>query len=373
MNTRITYVAMDTHKKQHRVAMINQQTGEIKEFTVNNLAKDITKMVRKIKKQTSGRIHFCYEAGVCGFALKRQIDKLGCRCSVIAPSLVPIRPGDRIKTDRRDAKKLLGQFVAGQLTEVYPPNEQQEAARDLTRCRESALQNLQRIRHQLLKFLTRHGYIYKDGSHWTEKHLQWLRSLEFDLLDLREVFEIYYAELQHCVQRLKSLDRQVEQLAKRPEYSQMVDLLCCFQGIKTLTAITILTEIFEFGRFDCPRALMSYLGLVPSEFSSAEKRHPGGITKTGNRRVRRLLTESAWHYRHRPKVSGALKRRRHGQPDWAVNIADQAMGRLSRRYRRLLARGKMSCKVVVAVARELVGFIWAMLREFEIRKKYRVT
>jgi len=373
MNTRITHVAMDTHKKRHKVAMLDQQTGEIREFTVNNLAKDIAKMVKKIKKQSSGQIHFCYEAGVCGFTLKRQIEKFGCRCSVIAPSLVPIRPGDRVKTDRRDAKKLLGQFVAGQLTEVYPPNEQQEAARDLTRCRESALQNLQRIRHQLLKFLTRNGYIYRNGSHWTEKHLQWLHSLEFDLMDQKEVFEIHYAELQHCVQRLKSLDRQVEQLAKRPEYSQIVDLLCCFRGIKTLTAITVLTEIFEFGRFDCPRALMSYLGLVPSEFSSAEKRHPGGITKTGNRRVRRLLTETAWHYRHRPKVSGALKRRRQGQPDWAINIADRAMARLSIRYRRLWARGKMPCKIAVAVARELVGFIWALLREFEIRKKCQVT
>lgn len=164
MNTHITHVAMDTHKKRHKVAMIDQQTSEIKEFVVNNLAKDITKMVKKIKRQTTGKIHFCYEAGVCGFALQRQIEKLGCRCSVIASSLVPIRPGDRVKIDRRDAKKLLGQFVAGQLTEVYPPNEQQEAARDLTRCRESALQNLQRIRHQLLKFLTRNGYIYKDGS-----------------------------------------------------------------------------------------------------------------------------------------------------------------------------------------------------------------
>ena len=154
-----------------------------------------------------------------------------------APSLVPVKPGDRIKTDRRDAKRLLGHFTAGQLTEVYPPNAEQEAARELTRSRQSAQENLKRTRHQLLKFLTRHGYIYNAGRHWTQKHLQWLRALEFDLTDLREVFEIYYVELQHCMQRLSSLDKQVEELARRPEYRKVVALLRCFKGIDTLTAM----------------------------------------------------------------------------------------------------------------------------------------
>ena len=369
----ITYVAMDTHKKQHRVAVVYPDSGEIQEFTVKNIDKDIAKMVRQIKKRASGMIDFCYEAGVCGFTLKRQIEKLGCKCSVIAPSLVPTKPGDRIKTDRRDAKKLLGQFVAGQLTEVYPPDQEQQAARELTRCRQAAHENLKRIRHQLVKFLIRHGYIYNQGRHWTKKHLGWLRSLKFDLADLEIAFELHYTELEHCMQRLASMDKQVQQLAERPQYSEVVGLLRCFRGIDTLTAITVLTEIFEFGRFESPRALMCYLGLVPSEHSSGDRRRPGSITKAGNKRVRRLLIESSWHYRHRPSVSRELGLRRKDQPQWAIDIADHAMARLHRRYWQLLARGKVPNKVVVALARELAGFIWAVLKEYEQRRTRQVA
>jgi len=365
----ITYAAMDTHKKDHKVALMNPQTGELQQFTVRNTAKDITQMVRKIKKQAPGDIHICYEAGVCGFVLKRRLDALGFRCSVIAPSLVPTKPGERIKTDRRDARKLLSHFMAGQLTEVYAPDEQQEAARELARCRQAAQENLKRIRQQLVKFLTRHGYIYRDGRHWTQRHMQWLNSIEFDIADLRDVFDSYYTEQQHCMQRLRSLDRQIEQLAERPQYKEMVGLLRCFKGIDTLTAITIIAEIFEFGRFASPRTLMSYLGLTPSESSSGEKRRQGAITKTGNKRIRRLLTESAWHYRHRCGLSKSLKQRRQGQPQWVVDIADRAMVRLRKRYWRLLERGKIKNKAVVAVAREMVGFIWAVLQEYEHRKK----
>lgn len=368
MKNSITYVAMDTHKKQHTVGLAWAGSSQVEQFTVKNTPAEIAKMVKRIKKQSPGQVHLCYEAGVCGFTLMRQIEALGCKCSVIAPSLVPIKPGERIKTDRRDAKKLLGQFIAGQLTEVYPPNEQQEAARELTRCRHAAQENLKRIRQQLIKFLTRHGYIYSQGRHWTNRHFQWLRSLVFDIPDLREVFDIYYTELQHCMQRLASLDKQVEELAERPEYREVVGLLRCFRGIDTLTAVTLITEIFEFGRFASPRALMSYLGLVPSESSSGDKRRHGGITKTGNKRIRRLLMESAWHYRHSSGVGKDLRRRRRGQPQWAIDIADRAIVRLRRRYWRLLERGKTPNKVVAAVARELVGFLWAVLREYELRK-----
>ena len=373
MRQSVTYVAMDTHKKEHRVAVVYSGSGQMQDFTVRNAAKDLAKMVRQIKKHSVGQIDFCYEAGVCGFTLKRQIENLGCKCSVIAPSLVPTKPGDRIKTDRRDAKKLLGQFVAGQLTEVYPPDQQQEAARELTRCRQAAQENLKRIRHQLVKFLIRHGYIYSQGRHWTNRHLDWLRSLQFDLPDIEDAFDLHYTELEHCIQRLASLDKQVQQLAERPQYKRLVGLLRCFRGIDTLTAITVITEIFEFGRFESPRALMCYLGLVPSEHSSGDRRGVGSITKAGNKRIRRLLVESSWHYRHRPSVSGALKRRREGQPQWAIDIADRAMARLHRRYRQLLARGKLSNKVVVALARELAGFIWAVLHEYEDRGTRQVA
>jgi len=364
-----TYIAMDTHKKQHAVAVLDRSTGEIRQFSVKNTARDIAKMVKTIARQAPARLKFCYEAGVCGFTLQRRIEAMGHQCSVIAPSLVPVKPGDRIKTDRRDARKLLGHFAAGQLTEVYPPNAKQEAARELTRARNSAMENRKRICHQLLKLLTRHGYIYRAGNHWTQRHLQWLRAIEFDQPDLREVFEIYYVEWQHCTQRLDTLDKQLEQLAQRPEYREVVALLRCFKGINTLTAITLITEIFEFGRFDSPKALMSYLGLTPSEYSSGERRQPGSITKTGNSRVRRLLVESSWHYRHRPGIGKDLQSRRKGQPQWAIDIADRAMLRLHRRYRRLVERGKMPNKAVIAVAREFAGFIWAMMRQHQLQPK----
>ena len=368
MKTTITFVAMDSHKKQHSVAVVYPRTGEIDQWTVLNTQKDVAKMVKKIKQQARGEVRFCYEAGVCGFVLKRWIEAQGCSCSVIAPSLIPVKPGDRIKTDRRDARKLVTLFMAGQLTEVYPPNLEQEAARELTRCREVAHEDLQRNRHRLVKFLTRHGYLYTGGHPWSIPHEKWLRSLVLDNGYLRCVFDEYYTELEHSRQRLQSLEGQVEQLAQSQPYRQIVELLCCFRGIEKLTAVSLITELIEFGRFESPRALMNYLGLVPSESSSGNKERRGRITKTGNRRIRRLLIQAAWHSRHGYGVSRTLQKRRTGQPQWAIALADRAGLRLRRRYRALAERGKEACKVTVAIARELAGFIWAMMREYQIRE-----
>jgi transposase len=356
---------MDPHKKQHQVAWVHPETGEIREFSVANTPREIERMVKKIRKQAPGEIHVCYEAGVCGFVLQRQLQKLGCVAQVIAPSLVLRKPGERVKTDRRDAQKLLSQFVAGQLTEVFAPTVAQEADRELTRCRDSAQVDLKRARQRLNSFLIRHGCIYSDGDLWTGKHQQWLKGLSFDPPGLRTVFEEYYNEMEHCLQRVQSLDQQVEQLAQSEPYRAAVAALRCFRGIDTLTAITVLTEIFDFGRFDSPRALMAYWGVTPSEDSSGEKRRPGGITKTGNRRVRRILTETAWHYRHPHRVSKALTARRQDQPAWAVDLADRAGQRLYRRYRHLVERGKAAPLAVMAVVRELAGFLWALLRHLQ--------
>jgi len=293
MKNSITYVAMDTHKKEHKVALHYPGQEEIVRFTVKNTVRDIAKIVKKVAREAPGEIKFCYEAGVCGFTLKRRIEALGCKCAVIAPSLIPRKPGDRIKTDRRDALKLLTMFKAGLLTEVHAPDKQQEASRELTRCRQVAQENLKRVRHQLGKFLTRHGYVYTDGFHWTQKHFRWLRSLEFEQLLLRDVFDSYFTEMQHCLQRLASLDKEVEKLAESESYKEVVGFLRCFHGIDTLTAITVITEIFDFGRFSSPGELMSYLGLTSSEASSGQKERKGPITKTGNKRVRRLLVETS--------------------------------------------------------------------------------
>ena len=359
---------MDTHKKQHKIALHYPQNEEILEFTFKNTVSDIRKMVKKIKKQAPGEVQFCYEAGVCGFTLKRRIEQLECRCSVIAPSLVPTKPGERVKTDRKDAKKLLTMLKAGLLTEVHAPDEQAEADRELTRLRETARENLKRIRHQILKFLTRHGYVYTNGHHWTQKHITWMRTIEFTEPMLTNVFENYFDQMIYCIGRLQALDKQVELLADSQEYKEIVGILRCFHGIDTLTAITTLTEIFEFGRFESPRHLMSYLGLTPSENSSGEKQKKGPITKAGNKRVRRLLNETSWHYRHRYVPSEALKKRRKGQPQWAIDIADQAGRRLTKRYRHLINNGKMPCKANIAVARELAGFIWFIVTQYQARK-----
>ena len=363
MKTSITPVALDTHKKQHQVAWVHPDTGEIQEFTVANTPREIERMVKRIRKQAPGEIHVCYEAGICGFVLKRRLEKLGCVCQVIAPSLVWRKPGDRVKTDRRDARKLLTQFTAGQLTEVFAPDPAQEADRELTRCRESAPVDLKRSRQRLNSFLIRQGYVYAAGNLWTGKHAQWLKGLVFDQPRLRTIFEEYGAEVEHGLARVQSLDQQVETLAQSERYRAAVGVLRCLRGIDTLTAITLLTEIFEFGRFDHPRALMAYLGVTPSEESSGENRRPGAITKTGNRRVRRLLTEAGWHYRHPYAVSKALRARRRDQPAWAVDLADRAAKRLSRRYRHLIERGKSAPVAIIAVVRELAGFVWAMLRQ----------
>jgi transposase len=368
MNNSITYVAMDTQKKEHKVAVSFPDEKLPLEFVIKNNVVDIRKLVNKVKKHAAADMKFCYEAGVCGFTLQRRIEALECKCAVIAPSLTPRKPGEKIKTDRGDAKKLLHLFKAGLLTEVYPPNPQQEAARELTRCRQTAQENLKRISHQLSKLLVRHGYVYTDGKHWTQKHFKWLRSLEFDLPLLRDTFDNYLTEMQHCMQRLETLDKEVERLAQSEPYKEIAGLLCCFHGIDTLTAITIITEIFEFGRFSSPNEFMSYLGLTPSEDSSGDAQHRGPITRTGNIRVRRLLVESGWHYRHPYNpTSKVLKQRRKGQPQWAINIAEKAGQRLRKRYWYLINHGKSPCKANVAIARELAGFIWAIFKEYNLR------
>ena len=373
MKTTITYAAMDTHKKEHTVTWLDPQTGETEVFTVLNNTKAIKKMVKRLQRKAPSPVTFCYEAGVCGFTLKRQIEALGSDCMVIAPSLVPKKPGDRIKTDRRDALKLLSHLVAGQLTEVHAPSPEQEAAREITRCRDAARDDLMKARHRLATFLTRHHYLYTQGDPWTQKHRQWLQSLPFDYPDLRTAFDSHLMELEHCEQRVATLTKEVEVLAARPEYKEIVGLLCCFHGIKTLTAMTLVAELWEFGRFDSPRKLMAYLGLVPALDSSGETHRSGPITKAGNKRVRRATIETSWHYRHGPRVSKLLKKRRAGQPQWAIDIADRARQRLCKRYRQLIARGKRSQKVVVAIARELAGFLWALFREYQRRTSEAVT
>lgn len=361
MGNSITYVGMDVHKKDHKIAMFLPGRQKPEEWVVQNNAKDLARMARRIAAKAPGAVRICYEAGVCGFALKRQLDTKDIECVVIAPSLVPVKPGQKIKTDRRDARKLAMLLRADMLTEVRPPNEAEETVRDIVRCREAAQQDLLRIRHQLSKFLLRRAIIYRDGVAWTQKHLRWLRGLRFDQPAAEHVFRDCLAEMLRRKERVDELTEAVNAEGVKAPYAQVVGWLRCFRGIDTLAAMTIVTELHGFERFTSPRELMSYLGLTPSEQTSAEHVRKGGITWAGNARVRRILTEAAWHQSKLPAVSKALRARRASQPAWAVQLADQAMQRLYRRYWRLVSRGKLPTKAAIAVARELVGFLWSAL------------
>jgi transposase len=361
MKELITYVSLDAHKKEHRVAMMLPGEETLQEWTIRNQPREVARMVKRIKKQARGPIEVCYEAGPCGFELQRQIHGEGIWCKVIAPSLVPIKPGERIKTDRRDARKLVTLLAAEMLTEVHPPTEAQESVRDLCRCREAAQKDLLRARHQLLKCLLRRGMAYTSGTLWTQKHLAWLRGLKFKDPVFQHVYTEYLMQVHDREERVVALDQMLQAVGQQDPYRDPVSWLRCFRGIDTVTAVTLVAELYSFERFLTPEALMSYLGLTPSEYSSGQTHHKGGITKAGNQRVRRLLIEASWHQRHVPVNSRVLVQRRQGQPTWVVEIAEKAQRRLHRRYRHLVRQGKNIKVAVTAVAREYVGFLWSVL------------
>jgi transposase len=307
-------------------------------------------------------VQVCYEAGPCGYALQRQIATARVSCQVIAPALVPRKPGERIKTNRRDARKLAELLRAGLLTEVHPPTLAEEAVRDLCRARDDAREDLQRARHRLGKLLLRRGLHFPGRKNWTRAHRQWIAGIAWAEVAERVVVDDYLVAIDQVAARLAELDARLAEIAQTEPYRKPVGWLRCFRGIDTLTAMLILAELHDFRRFVTPRALMAYLGLVPSEDSSGEKQRRGRITKMGNALVRRVLIEASWHYQHRAGVGPALAERRKGQPPRVIAIADKAQQRLCRRFRRLTAAHKPAPKVAVAVARELAGFIWAALQ-----------
>ena len=273
---------------------------------------------------------------------------------MIAPALIPMRPGDRVKTDRRGARKLAELLRADLLTAVHPPTIDQEAVRDLCRAREDAVADRTRARHRLSKLLLRRGIAY-DGRNWTLRHRRWLLTLRFEHPAAQATFDDYLRALEGVEERLRTLEQELAACAASDDYREAVGLLRCFRGVDTVTALTVLAELGDVTRFGSARQLMSYLGLTPSEHSSGARQRRGPITKTGNSHVRRILVESAWHYCHPPRVGAVLRKRREGQPGWAVVLADRAQARLHRRHRRLAAHGKPSVVANVAVARELAG------------------
>jgi transposase len=356
-----TYVGIDAHKKDLFIAMLVGSHGTPVTWQLANEPNAVRRLVRKLKREAPGPVRACYEAGPCGYALQRQLTTPRVSCQVIAPALVPRKPGDRIKTNRRDARKLAELLRAGLLTEVRPPTPEEEAVRDLCRARDDAREDLQRCRHRMGKLLLRRGLHY-DGRNWTRAHRAWIDGLEWAQPAERVVVDDYLLAIDHAEARLIELDARLTEIAQAAPYREPVGWLRCFRGIDTLTAILILAELHDFRRFHSPRALMAYLGLVPGEDSSGEKHRRGRITRAGNALVRRLLVETAWHYQHRPGVGVALTRRRKGQPNRIIAIADKAQQRLCRRFRRLAEQHKPAPKIAVAIARELAGFLWAALQ-----------
>lgn len=335
------FVGLDVHKRSISVAVREAGTCGVQEERLPNERGAIARWARRWKRRSGGRLVCAYEAGACGYALQRQLEALGIECRVVAPSLVPRRPGERIKTARRDACKLVEYLESGHLTVVRPPTPAEEAARDLCRAREDAKQDRMRARHRLLKFLLRRGHTYAAGrKHWTQAHRAWLESLHFETAEGQAVFEDYRLALAQVEGRIEALDRKLEALAQQPAYRAAVGALRCFRGIDTRTAI----------------------GLVADEDSSGERKRRGPITKAGNGHARRLLLEAAWHARHKPSLPRALRERREGQPPEIVAMADEAQKWLHRRYWRLVQRGKPPTVAATAAARELTGFVWAALR-----------
>jgi len=358
-----TFVGMDVHKQDIAVAMLVPGRSDAVEWRVANEPAAVQRLAKRLQREGAGPVHCVYEAGPCGYALQRQLQARSLSCDVVAPSMIPIRPGERIKTDRRDARKLAEMARARLLTVVRPPSEDEEAVRDLCRGRDDARLDLMRARHRLGKFLLRRGRVFGQGQQraWSQAHRTWLGTQSFERTAERVMFEDYLLAVEQLEARKRSLEQHLEDLACEPRYAEAVGWLRCFRGIDTITAITLLAELHDFRRFRAPNQLMAYLGLVPSEHSSGPRQQRGGITRTGNRHVRRLLVEAAWHYRHKPRVGEKLAARRHGQPAAIIALADRAQLRLCRRYRRMERRGKHTTKIVVAVARELVGFLWAAL------------
>ena len=366
MSKHIMWVGIDDHKMSLSVAMVHgSDRAEPELRKVANEDRALRRWIRRLERESDGaEIRICYEAGPNGFALKRRLESLGpVLVDVIAPTLTPRRPGQRVKTDSRDAAKLVHLYRAGELTSIATPESEDESARDLGRTHQQVKQEIRRKQHHILKFLTRRGRIYREGRNWTQKHRRWLKGQRWEHWFDEVSFGELVTGLRELEDRRLRLEQGLHRLAEEESRSLMVGVLRCFHGIDTTAAVILTTEIFDVRRFKSPRRLMSYLGLTSSVDQSGEKERRGGITKAGNRFARFMLGQIAWHYRHQPSVGVKLGKRREDQPLWAIAIADRAHQRLHRRYWALVNRGKPAHKAVTAVARELVAFLWEAMVE----------
>lgn len=365
----VRFIGLDVHAETIAVAAA-EPTGEVRSLGVipNRLA-SIRKLVKKLGPVT--RLRVCYEAGPTGYVLYWQLTALGVTCTVVAPTLVPVKAGDRVKTDRRDALKLARSFRAGDLTAVWVPDAAHEALRDLVRAREAATKDQLRARHRLGKFLLRQGQRPPTPmTAWTQAHLAWVKSIRCAHAAQEATLLDYIHEVEHMTARIARLEAalMVAVNTAPPHMRAVIAALQALRGVALVSAVTIAAEVGAFSRFTTPRQLMGYSGAVASEDSSGRRTRRGGITKAGNAHLRRIIVESAWHYRHRPAVAAALRKRQATVSPEVKEIAWTAQHRLYGRYRALTARGKSKQHAVTAIGRELLGFVWAIGVHVESRR-----
>jgi transposase len=369
--TTTTYVALDVHKRSIVAGSLPAQGGEVELHELPNTERALRRLVDRLGGPEG--LACCFEAGPCGYGPYRLLSRMGVACDVVAPSLVPVRAGDRVKTDRRDAKKLVRLYRAAELTFVAPPTPAQEGLRDLMRCLDDLISARRAARHRIAKQLLRHGRVHSGKRSWTKGHQAWVAAqrLEDPLAD--EALEQMRTHLDSLDAQIAALEHRIEEVARTEPWSDPARWLMAFRGVSFKTALGLLAEIGDFRRFGSARELMSFLGLTPSEYSSGEQRHRGHITKSGNRHARRLLVEAAWHYQHRPNLA---KRQRELAPHLPPEVparAWRAQLRLHHRHGVLRRQGKRSTVANVAVARELTGFIWAAMTHQPLREEVNAT
>jgi transposase len=352
--SKLRFVGLDVHAENIAVA-VAETGGEVR--SLGNIPNRL---------ESVGKMKCCYEAGPTGYVLYWQLTQMGVACEVIAPSLIPTKAGDRVKTDRRDAEKLARCYRAGELTAVWVPDAAHEALRDLVRAREAAKKDQLRHRHRLGKFLLRHGKRPTDaGTAWTQKYLNWIRThVRFEQPALEATLTHYLEEVDHAAERIAKLEQAIDEAVAQaaPEIRVVIEALQALRGVAKTTAATVVCELGSLTRFQSPRQLMGYSGLVSREYSSGNRIQRGAITKTGNAHLRRVLVEAAWTYQHRPNARGPVLRRQQSLnlSEEAKRIAWKAQQRLHKRFTALAARGKNHNQIVTALARELLGFVWAI-------------
>jgi transposase len=358
----VRFIGLDVHAETIAVA-VAEPNGDVRSLgTIPNRPESVRKLMKKLGP--AAHLRLCYEAGPTGYVLYWQLTALGVKCEVVAPTLVPVKVGDRVKTDRRDALKLARSYRAGDLTPVWVPDGAHEALRDLVRAREAAKKDQLRARHRLGKFLLRHGRRPPTAmTAWTQAHLAWVKSaVHFDHAAQEATLLDYIREVEHVADRITRLEGAITAAVETAPIHMraVIEALQALRGIALVSAVTIASEVGELSRFTKPRQLMGYSGAVASEHSSGERTRRGGITKAGNAHLRRVVIEAAWAYRHRPTVGPSLRKRQAPVSPEVKEIAWKAQHRLHARYRALTARGKCKQQVVTAIGRELLGFIWAI-------------